>query len=180
MIYTVVIRGNLPQLLFALRPNNERVPGLESSLHRVGNVHTLDGLDGCDTMLPVYYPEPPFFNLIPRDRPLRRLWHDANCLLGTSVRHVEKVVPHLLHPSFLVRSDRLVKGSKVKLVNPHLPLLVDIEDEAPLAFHPEPLVDLPDRFKVCLVAIFQFYRHLCENGSRACFWLGFSGRAPDL
>ena len=75
-------------------------------------------------------------------------------LLGTSVGHVEKVVAHLLHPSFLVCSDRPVKGSKIKLVDPHLPLLVDIEDEAPLAFHPEPLVDLPDRLKVCFIAVF--------------------------
>ena len=42
VIYTIVVSGYLPQLFLALEPDDEEIPGLERSLHRVGNVHTLD------------------------------------------------------------------------------------------------------------------------------------------
>ena len=42
VIYTIVVSGYLPQLFFALRLEDEGIPGLERSLHRIRNVHTLD------------------------------------------------------------------------------------------------------------------------------------------
>ena len=160
VIYMIVVSRFFPQLFFALRPDDEGILGLECHLHRIGNVHTLDWVAGDNTMLSIYDPEPSILDVILGGRPLTQLWHDTQCVFGGAVGHVKEVVLYLLHLSFFICSNCPVQGSKVQLVNPHLPLLIHLKDVAPLAFYSEPLVDFSDRIKISFIVILQFYRHL--------------------
>ena len=142
MIHAVVVGGNLSQLLFTLGVHYDSIPLLERSLYSLRYIHRLHELTRGNIMLPIYNPEPAVFDFVLGSWPLVGLGHYAHCLPCRLVWHVQEVVQHLLHASFLVGANHLINWCEVKLVDGQLTLLVHLKDIANLAFHPELVIYL--------------------------------------
>ena len=123
---------NLSQLLFTLGVHYEAIPLPECNLHGLGYVHRLNGLARCETMLSIDNPERAVLDFVPRSWLSIALGHYAQCLPCRSVWHVQEVVPHLFHASFLVGANCPVNWCDVKLVSLRL---TTMSQELPCTFY---------------------------------------------
>ena len=80
MVYAIVVRRDLTQLLLTPSPHNEAVPLLEELPGALGDIHALHGFACFHTVLAVHDPEVPILDVAEGGRLFLRLRHDTECL----------------------------------------------------------------------------------------------------